>query len=511
MKIIIIGAGRIGESVAETLLSEDNDITVVDTDSERLRDLQDRFDLRGMLGDGISADVLADAGAADAELLVACAARDETNLVACKVAQIAFGIPTRIARLHSVQHTGAVDLLGKDGFAVDAAICPEDLLTRYIARLVEFPQALQVRDFAGGLARLVSVRATATARLARHTIGELRELAPDVAMRIVAIYRQLWDGPDQLIMTDANTRIEPGDEVFVFAPGKQVAPVLEALHPQPAGWAGSSGAKAGQRILVAGGGRVGENLARQLVAAGQGHNVKIIESDPAHCVALASRLPDEVLVLQGAATDEDLLETENIAGLDLFLALSDDDEDNIMAALLAKRMGARRVLALINRRSYAELMYNTRIDIALSPAQAVMGELLAHIRRGEVRAVQSLRRGVAEAIEIVARGTRRRSRVVGRTIADLKLPAGAQVGIIIRGISSSDETADDESPAQAGEAPEPATEATAEARVDVRGAQVIIPGSDTVIESGDHVVLFLPARRLIRDVEKLFRVSATFF
>jgi len=173
-----------------------------------------------------------------------------------------------------------------------------------------------------------------------------------------------------------------------------------------------------------------------------------------------------------------LLEHENVREIDLFLALTSDDEDNIMACLLAKRMGAKRVLALINRRAYADLVQGTQIDIALSPSQTVIGELLAHVRRGDVEAVYSLRRGAAEALETVARGDRKSSKVVGRRIDELALPAGAQVGALVRGEGNA--------------------------------AKVVIPHHDTVIEADDHVVIFVPHKRLVREVEKLFQVSAMF-
>jgi len=244
---------------------------------------------------------------------------------------------------------------------------------------------------------------------------------------------------------------------------------------------------------VAGGGRVGEWLAQELSATRPDLQIKIVEADEARCTELASRLPHGVLVLHGDATDEDLLEEENIESIDLFLALTNDDENNIMSCLLAKRMGAQRVLALINRRSYAELMHGTQIDIALSPAQTMIGELLAHVRQGDVQAVHSLRRGVAEALEIVARGDRKTSRVVGRRVRDLRLPDQAHFGLIVRGLPDAPSGA--QAPA-AGESALP---------------QVIIPSGDTVIESDDHVIIFVPRKRMIREVEKMFRVSAAFF
>lgn len=485
MKIIILGAGRVGHSVAESLVSEQNDITVIDTDAERLLDLESRFDLRGVVGNGIDPQVLAEAGARDTDLLIACAAQDETNLVCCKIAQLLFNVPTRIARVRSSGFDAEQGelLLGKHGFGVDRIICPEESLTRYIAKLVEFPEALQVRQFAGGLACLVSVRALQGAPMVGMRIAAMRESAPEVAMRIVAIYRRFPEEPDRFIACEGNTRVEPGDEVFVLSAREQIPQVLAALHRRD-----DQPARPVRRIMVAGGGRVGQRLARQLAQQGRFH-IKIIESNAERCLSLAAKLPSDILVLQGDATDEDLLGDEGIEEVDLFLALTGDDEDNIMASLLAKRMGARRVLALINRRSYADLMHGTQIDIALSPAQALLGELLAYVRRGDVQAVHSLRRGVAEALEIVARGDRKSSRVVGRKVSEIHLPPEVHMGLIVRGLRD-DGGADPVGDAQ---------------------PEVIIPRSHTVIESNDHVVFFLPNKRLVRDVEKVFRVSATFF
>ena len=484
MKIIILGAGRVGQSVADSLVSERNDITVIDTDAERLRDLESRFDLRGVVGNGIEPAVLAEAGAQDTDLLIACAAQDETNLVCCKVAQLMFNIPKRIARVRSTGFQRDERLVGPEGFAVDRIICPEESLTRYIGKLIDYPEAMQVREFAGGRACLVSVRARAGAPMVGHTVAEMRNSTPDVAVRLVAIYRRFPEEPDRFVACAGETRIEPGDEVFVLAAREHIAHVLATLHRSDA-----TPVRPVRRIMIAGGGRVGLHLALELGKEPGRFLVKIIEDDSARCIELASRLPSDVLVLQGDTTDENLLGDESIDEIDLFLALTDDDEDNIMSCLLAKRLGARRVLALINRRSYADLMHGTQIDIALSPAQAMLGELLAYVRQGDVQAVHSLRRGVAEALEIVVRGDRKTSRVVGRKVSDLALPRDVHIGLIVRGLPDSPDVSADE----------------------LREPQVIIPRSATALESGDHVVFFLPHKRLVRDVEKLFRVSPTFF
>ena len=486
MKIIILGAGRVGYSVAESLVSEHNDITVIDQDPRALRELESRFDLRGVVGNGIDPEVLAEAGAKDTDLLIACATMDETNLVCCRVAEMVYKIPKRIARVRSSGLGTDNRALGKQGFGVDEIICPEASLTNYISKLIEYPDAMQVREFAGGRAALFSVRARAGAPAVGRQIAELRECMPDLALRVVAIYRRFLDEPDRFVRCDGHTRIEPGDEVFILAATESVSGVLRAIH-RPEGRQSTPV----YRIMIIGGGQVSQRLATSLTKNPGRFHVKIIESNHQNCLSLASALPSEVLVLEGDPTDESLLEEEGVEEVDLFIALTDDDEDNIMSSLLAKRMGARRVISLINRRAYADLMHGTQIDIALSPAQAMLGEFLAYVRRGDVQAVHSLRRGVAEALEIVARGDRKSSRVVGRKVEELRLPEDVHIGLIVRGI--------------------PEGKTCEEVAGLPLATEVIIPRSNTVIESGDHVVFFLPNKRLVRNVENLFRVSATFF
>ena len=474
MNIVILGAGRVGESVAESLASERNDITVVDTDVQRLRYLQDRLDIRGVPGNGIQPSVQQDAGVGDADLFIACAPLDETNLVACKVAHDRFNVPTTIARLRSPEFEDASPLMDKRaGFAVDRVICPEESVTRYIGKLVQYPEALQVLEFADGLVSLIAVRAIAGGPLVRHSLAEIPALVPGAEMRIVAIYRQ-----DQALTdSDGRTRIEPGDEVFVLAATVHIGAVLGALRARD---------RPVRRLMIAGGGKVGLRLARQMHATVE---VKIIEMSRPRCDYLATQLPDGVLVLQGDSTDEELMADENVQDMDLFVALTSDDEDNILACLLAKRMGARRVLALINRKAYADLVQGTQIDIAISPSQAVIGELLAYVRHGDVEAVHSLRRGAAEALEGIVRGDRKTCRLAGRRIEEIGLPRGAQVGAIVRGLHRPDGS-------EAGEGAQ---------------VQVLMAHHDTVIEPNDHVIVFVPTKRMVRQVEKLFQVSATFF
>lgn len=463
MRIIILGAGRVGASVAESLVSEQNDITIVDTDVTQLRELQDRLDLRTVPGNGTHPSVLERAGAADADMLIATAARDETNLVACQLAARLFNVPTRIARIRAPDFQDHPEITGEGGFHVDHLICPEQTVCDSVLKLIEFPEALQVLEFADGRASLIVVRAYAGGPLVRHPLRDLRAAHPSVDVRVVAIFRG-----DSTIVPDGDTLIEPGDEVFLLSASEHIRTALADLRAMD---------KPVARIMIAGGGNIGLRLARAL---GSRYQVKILESNALRCEYLASQLPTSTLVLHGDSTDEDLLGEESVGDMDLFIALTNDDENNIMSCMLAKRMGARRVIALINRRAYAELMQGSRIDIAIVPAQTTIGELLAHVRRGDVVAVHSLRRGAAEALEAIAHGDAKSSRVVGRRIDEIDLPRGATIGAIVR----------------AG--PEGSSE-------------VIMAHHDTVIRSEDHVIVFVSNRRMIPRVEKLFQVSARFF
>jgi trk system potassium uptake protein TrkA len=467
VNIIILGAGQVGASVADGLTSEANDITLVDTDAVSLAELRERFEVRTVCGNAASPSVLREAGAENADLLIAVTQSDQTNLCACKVAKTLFNLPTRIARLRSADFADYPELLDNSNFAVDFSICPEQIITDAIRRLIDFPEALQVHDFAGGLVKLTSVVARDGNPLVGRPLSGLREQLPEVDVHIAAVYRSGLP-----IVPSGETVILPGDEVFCLAATPQLRAVMQGLRGPSLPM---------RRIMIAGGGNIGMRLADSL---GHGYNVKIIETDALRAEKLAIRLHD-TLVLHGDATDENLLNNEGIDETDLFIALTNDEEDNIMSASLAKRMGARHTLALINRNSYVGLVeggpMGGQIDIVISPAQASIGVLLALVRRGDVVAVHSLRRGAAEALEIVAHGQRSNSRVVGRAIGDIRLPDGVTINAIVRETPGAEES-----------------------------HKVLIPHSDTVIESGDHVIVFCPQKNLVKKIEKLFQVGFTF-
>jgi trk system potassium uptake protein TrkA len=457
MKIIILGAGQVGSSVAQNLASEANDITVVDNRPDILRDLQDRIDIRTVTGPASHPEVLTRAGAEDADMILAVTNSDETNMIACQVAYTLFHTPIKVARVRAQAYLRYPKLFTQEALPIDVLISPEQLVTDYIHRLIEKPEALQVLDFAGGRVQLVAVRAVAGGPLVNQELRELKQHMPGVEARVAAIFRR-----GSPILPQGDTVIESNDEVFFIAARKNIRAITSELRDLD---------KPVRRIIIAGGGNIGLRLAESIESR---YQVKLIESDPETARRLSEQL-DKAIVLLGDAADEELLIEENIENTDVFCALTNDEEANILSAMLAKRLGARKVMSLINRPSYVDLVQSDAIDIAISPQQATIGSLLTHVRRGDVAAVHSLRRGAAEAIEAVAHGDSNTSKVVGLAVDDIKLPPGTTIGAV------------------------------------VRGEEVIIAHHDTVIESEDHVILFLVDKRYIPDVEKLFQVGVTFF
>jgi trk system potassium uptake protein TrkA len=458
MKILILGAGQVGSTAAFSLAREEaNEVTIVDRNPEVLRELQDRLDVRTVVGNASHPDVIERAGGRNADILIALTSSDEINMIACQVAHTLFHTPTRIARIRARALTSREALFGPGGIPVDVAISPSSLVTDYIEQLIRFPGALQVLDFADGRVRLVATRAHLGGALIGHPLRELPKHIPNVESRVVAMYR---DGRG--IIPDGDTVVQEGDEVFFIAARKDIRTVLREMRKldDPV-----------RKVVIAGGGNIGLDLARALEKSN--HQVKIIERDYQRARQISEQLTRAV-VLHGDSADEELLLEENIDSADVFVAVTNAEESNILSAMLAKRLGARKVMALINKIAYAELVESGTIDVAISPQQITLGTLLAHVRRGDVVKVHSLRRGAAEAIEAVAHGEARESRVVGRVVEEIRLPRGATISAI------------------------------------VRGDEVLMAHHDTLIQADDHVILFIADRRQIDEVERLFETGATF-
>ena len=457
MKIIILGAGQVGGTLAQSLASEHFDITLVDENADVLHSLQDKYDIRTVVGKASYPGVLRQAGAEDADILIAVTNSDEVNMLACQIAYRIFNTPTKIARIRSTAYLLNNTLFGNEAIPVDVEICPEQLVTDSIKRLIEHPGALQVLDFADGRVKLVAVRAFYGGPLVGHALSSLKEHVPSVDTRVAAIFRK-----GRPIIPQGNTVIEVDDEVFFIAAKNDIRTVMSELRRLENPY---------KKIMIAGGGNIGERLAEGIESR---YQVKILERNVDRCNYLSQSL-DKSIILNSDASNQNLLLEENIENTDVFCALTNNDEANIMSSLLAKRLGAKHVMTLISNPAYVDLIQGGEIDIAISPQMITVSRLLRHVRQADIANVYSLRRGAAEAIEIIAHGDANSSKVIGKKIEDIKLPSGSTIGAL------------------------------------VRGNQVLIAHDDIVIEPEDHVILFLVDKRRIREVEKLFQVGVNFF
>jgi trk system potassium uptake protein TrkA len=400
--------------------------------------------------------VLDRAGSSDADIVVALTDTDETNMIECQIANTIYRTPTKIARIRAAEYMNANKLFTQDAIPIDVRISPEQLVCSYIEQLILYPGSSQVLDFADGRVRLVGAKADRGGLLVGQRIATLKDHIPNTEGRIAAIYRE-----GKAMLPKGDTVIQEGDEVFFITDRKDIRVFMSEMRrlEDPV-----------RRVVIAGGGNIGLRLA---LALEQTNQVKLIERDPVRARRISEQL-NKAIVLVGDAADEELLLEENIDNVDVFCALTNSEESNILSSMLAKRLGAHKVMALINRASYVDLVESGSIDIAISPQQVTIGSLLAHVRRGDVVKVHSLRRGAAEAMEAIAHGDKNSSRVVGRQIAEIELPKGTAIVAI------------------------------------VRGDKVIIAHHDTMIETDDHMILFMTDRRKIEHLESLFQVDVSF-
>lgn len=451
MKILILGAGVTGSSVAGALASEENDIVVVDFRTELLDALKERFDIATVAGNAAHPKVLEQAGARTADMIIAVTDSDETNMLACVIINALYSRPKTIARVRAVDYLKNPQLFGPDGIPVDIVISPEQIVMEAIRNLIEFPGVQHISDFAGGRVRLFSVKVVADGSLTGRKIKTLKERLVGGKIRVVAIFRQ-----GVPIIVNGEAEIETGDEVFFVAPREEVHWVLKELNKLEAPL---------KRIIIAGGGHVGKRLA---LALEKDHQVKIIEKDPRRAHKIANDL-DHAVVLLGDCADESMLIDESIDSTDLFCAITENDGVNIVSASLAKSLGARKAICLLNHVSYSKLLPGTGIDVAVLPNQETLGSILKHVRRGDVAQVTSLCGGTAEAIEAIAHQSNDLNSVVGLRVDSINFPEGIVMGALIR------------------------------------NNQVISIHHETVFEEGDHVVMFAMDKRLVVNIEKKFQ------
>lgn len=455
MKIIILGAGRVGTSLAEHLAFEGNDITLVDTDQGRLLALQDEMDIQTLCAHGAYPSTLSAAGAAQADMLIAVTQSDEVNMIACQIAHTLFETPLKIARIRSTEYTQHTDLYTGHAIPIDVLISPEQIITTLICQLIEYPDALQVLSFSQGLVKLVAIKVQDTGELSNKPLSDFFNHPLAQKAMLLGLYRQgTYEAPEPTCI--AKTQ----DILYFLTTTEQVFSLIHLWHPTQ---------EAGQRVIIAGGGNVGKRCAEQLNTQ---YHVKMIEKNEHRAQYLAENLQN-ILILKGDATDKSLLLEADIESTDIYCALSQFDEVNILSALLAKNLGAKKVMALINNPAFVDIMETSQIDHVISPQEATIGNLLTHIRRGDVVNVYSLAHGSAEAIEGIVHGTSETSRLVGCLAKDIPLPNGSQLGAIIR-----------------------------------QHECIIPPRPDTRIQANDRVIFFLNDREAITSIEQLFQIES---
>lgn len=420
MNIVILGAGQVGSSMAEQLANENHDVTVVDLDHLHLQRLQDRLDIRTVHGHASHPNILMLAGLEEADMLIAATQNDETNILACQLAHMMYKTQTKIARVRGRSYLDHPELFSRSdnntGLAVDFLISPESLVTNYILQLIEYPGSLQVIDFHHGKLRLVAMKVYEDGQMNSQPIRDLKRHLPNlVKIRIVAIYRQ-----QQVIMPTGDVVIQAGDEVFFLAEPQHIQTIITEFRKRRV--------KPSRNIMIGGGGNIGFHLAKALE---EDHQVKMIDHNMQQARENAEKL-DQTIIIHGDIADKDLLIEENIDEIDLFIAVTNSDEANIISGMLAKKLGVRRVIALVNNTSYVEMIQLNGIDIAISADSITTNNLLHYTRQDDTVKAVTLRRGAAEAVEVVAHGSENTSAIIGRTIGEIPWPNNITVGAIVR-------------------------------------------------------------------------------
>lgn len=458
MKVLICGAGQVGFNIARYLSTETNDITVVDQSSELVRRISDTLDAQGVVGHASHPDVLERAGVRDADILIAVTQADEVNMVACQVAYSLFGVPTRIARIRNQSYLDPrwANLFSRDHLPIDVIISPEVEVARAIVRNMQVPGAFEMIPMADDKVKVIGVRCHDETPVLHTPLRQLTQLFPDLAVTIVGVVRG-----DRAFVPSKEDQLLPGDEVYFVVDSRHVGRAMSAFgHEEPEA----------RRVVVIGGGNIGLYLAQEIDKL-SGVMVKVIERNEERAHAIASELPERVVVLNGNALEQEILEEANVGTSEMAVSVTDSDEVNILSALLAKRQGAGRTVALLNTTGYAALVGNLGIDVVVNPRAITVSTILQHVRRGRIRQVHSLREGLGEIMEGDAPEN---SSLCGSELRDTKLPPGTIVGAI------------------------------------VRDGEVIEPRGETKIQANDRVVLFA-ASNAVKDVEKLFSVGLEFF
>jgi len=458
MKVIVCGAGQVGFNIARHLALENNDVVVVDNSPELVKRVRDTLDAKGIIGHAASPELLEEAGAMDADLIIAVTFSDEVNMIACQVAHSLFNIPTKIARVRQQFYLDPMwaNLFSPDSLPIDVIISPEMEVARAIYRRLQVPGAFEMIPLVDDKIRLLGVRCQDDCPIVNTPLRQLTQLFPDLNIVIVGIMRD-----NKALIPDSSDQMYPGDEVYFVVDSSQVSRAMSVFgHEEPEA----------RRMVIFGGGNIGMFLAQEIEQNSGGVNLKIVESIKSRAETIVGGL-DRAMVIHGDVLDPVILEETNVGAAEAVIAVTNDDETNILSALLARRYGCQRTVALINKSTYEPLFGSLGIDVAVSPRNITISTILQHVRRGRIHAVHTLREGFGELIEAEALDT---SDLVGIPLRDVKLPKGVIVGAI------------------------------------VRDGEVICPRGATVVEPKDRVVLFAAAE-MVRKVEKMFSVQLEYF
>jgi len=458
MKIIICGAGQVGTAIARQLAVEHNDVTVIDWSADLIASISKSLDVQGIVGYASHPDVLERADARNADMLIAATLSDEVNMIACQIAHSLFGVQTKIARIRTQAYVEPMwsDLFSQDHMPIDVIISPEHEVARAIIRRLQVPGAFDAVSFADDKVQFLGLHIEEDCPLIDTPLSQLTELFPDLSIRVLGIRR----GESTIVPTAAD-QLLVGDDVYLVTDIQHRERVLSAYGHEET---------EARRIILIGGGNVGLFVAQELERQGSNINIKIIEASQDRAEEIAVLL-EKTVVLCGDALDADILREANVSQADAVIAVTNDDEVNILVSLLAKREGCKRAITLVNNSVYRPLMSSLGIDVYIDPRATTVSTILHHVRRGRIRSLHSLPAMGAEVLEVEALET---SYVVGKPIRDLDLPMGVLFGAL------------------------------------VREGEVLMPRSGTVIQKDDRVILFALSDQ-IKKVEQMFSVQLGYF
>ena len=454
MNFIIVGAGEVGYHLASRLSQEKMDVVVIEKDKEKVKRVIDTLDVQTIHGSGSSVEILKQAGVEDADMLIAVTNSDEVNMISCLVASAQSKVPMKIARIRNPEYAQDVGILGEKHLNIDLAINPELEMVRTISRLVEIPDATDVVEFAEGRVRITGIKVDPHSYVIGKKLQNLDKENEKHDIIIAAIFRD-----EKVIIPRGEDIIQENDLVYAVTEANKILTITNYFKEKE---------RRAQRVMILGGGEIAIELAQRFEK--RNIKTKIIEHNEQRCLEIAEKL-EKTIVLRGDGTDRELLEEENIKDVDVFITISESEQTNILVSLLAKRLGAKKVISLINNLSYTSLVSNIGVDVVISPHLSAISRILQFIRKGKVLSVASFHKENAEAIEIVALET---SDLVNKPLRDIKFPRGAIIGAV------------------------------------ARGKEIIIPTGDTLILPDDRVIIFT-LTSAIPSVEKTLTVKLDYW